>query len=96
MSLNWDSVSAKDIEHACGQLLAQGKGLVVAFRGHLLPAKNVLSLAYRRANWLAKGVKLKFSSAAVTLVSLRKFGFMAERYAPLPRPQKQEQPNRSK
>jgi hypothetical protein len=86
VSLNWDSISAKDIEHACEQLIAQGKGkktgLVVSFRGHWLPAKNVLSLAYRRANGLEESVKLKFSSGDATLVRLQKFGFTAERHAP--------------
>jgi hypothetical protein len=83
VSLNWDSISAKDIERACEQLATRAKdkqrGLVVIFRDRSLPAKEVLSLAYRHANGLADSVKLKFSSGDGTLARLRKLGFKAER-----------------
>jgi L-aminopeptidase/D-esterase-like protein len=86
VSLNWDSVSAKHIERACEQLAAQGKdkrtGLVVVFRDHALPAKDVVRLAYRHANGLADSVQLKFSSGDGTLAMLRKLGFTAERRIP--------------
>jgi len=83
MALNWSTVRAKDVERACEELAKEPRdtktGLIVAYHGRALRAKEVLRLAYRYANDLPDTVTLEFSSGDTTLVILKRLGFRAER-----------------
>jgi hypothetical protein len=81
--LNWNTVRAKDVERACEELSKQPSdkksGLIVAYRGRALAAKEVLRLAYRYANDLPDTLGVQFSSGDATLRILQRLGFHAER-----------------
>ena len=85
MALNWSSVKPEHVKKACDLLKGRKStgrmpsGLVVHHEGLILPAKEVLRLAYRLANGLADDERLIFSSGDATLNRLRKLGFSAER-----------------
>jgi hypothetical protein len=86
MGLNWKTVQAEHVRKACevvlattGKRAAKHRGLFVEFKGAELPAKQVLATAYRFANGLPSGAKLRFSSGDATISRLRSLGFVAGR-----------------
>jgi hypothetical protein len=88
MALNWSSVKPEHVSVAFellankATLLRKRHGLVVRQRGAVLPAKEVLRVAYRLANALPEDAEVKFSSGDGTLSVLRRIGFEAERIDP--------------
>jgi len=85
MALNWSSVKPEHVSAAFelladkGTLIGKRSGLVVRQRGAVLPAKEVLRVAYRLANALPEKTEVKFSSGDGTLNILRKLGFDVDR-----------------
>jgi hypothetical protein len=87
MALNWSSVKVEHVQAAFDVLkgrsnLTKRRGLVVRHQGFVLPAKDVLRVAYRLANALPEDVEIKFSSGDGTLNVLQRLGFEAERIDP--------------
>lgn len=80
MALNWFSVKVGHVQAAFDVLkgrsnLTKRRGLVVRHQGFVLPAKDVLRVAYRLANALPEHVEIKFSSGDGTLNVLLRLGF---------------------
>jgi len=89
MALNWNSVSAKDVERACNMVLSgelsprsQAKGIFLIKGNDKLPAKHVLRLAYCIANGLPLDSKIKFTSGESLVKRLRSLGFDVEHTQP--------------
>lgn len=84
MALNWKSVTADHVRTALKQVVASKSadrvfGLVIVNEGRMLPAKEVLRVAYRLANKLSDDAPIKFSSGDGTLNVLQRLGFNAKR-----------------
>lgn len=85
MAIEWNTVTATHVRHACDFVIARDgtrdrdTGLVVFAGERRLPAKEILREAYRMANGLSPETEVKFSSGEATLNVLRKLGFRAER-----------------
>lgn len=84
MALNWKSVSAEHVRESIRQVASESdrnrqSGLVILADERVLPAKEVLRLAYRIANNLPQSSPIKFSSGEGTLAVLRQLGFSVER-----------------
>ncbi len=84
MALNWKSVTADHVQAALKQVAAtkpsdRASGLIIVDEGRMLPAKEVLRVAYRLANKLPTDAPLKFSSGDGTLNVLLRLGFNAKR-----------------
>lgn len=88
MALNWKTVTAEHIRQACERIAATPTGrraskIVIQYRGHTLPAKEVQRTAYLIANSLPDNTELKFSSGEATVNLLTGLGFTVERLGPI-------------
>ena len=86
MAINWNTVRADHVVQAFDLVSADAKtrhqrvtGIFVRSGDDLLPAKQVIRIAYLVANNLPLDTKLKFTSGEGTVNRLRDLGFHVER-----------------
>ncbi len=89
MRLTFDAISSEHARQACAlirsgsrQARVPTKGLVVRYEGTILPAKDVLRVAYCLANRLPVSTLIDFTSGDGTLKRLSALGLDAFRMTP--------------
>jgi hypothetical protein len=84
MPLDWKSVKPEHVRQACESMLRSvehrklsGKRIVVLYKSQQLPAKQVLTLAYKIAN--GPETYVDFTSGEGTIHRLKALGFVVTR-----------------
>jgi hypothetical protein len=87
MPLDWKSVKPEHVRQACESMLAsvehrklRANRIVVQYKGQQLPAKQVLTLAYKIAN--GPETYVDFTSGERTIHKLNALGFVVTRLRP--------------